>query len=83
MRGHENSERGVAQFGIVEESPRLVRRIDEDGDGAQSLKILCGHLGPHRSRVGDDRTEKGDIANVWLRMRIVVNSRGLDHDGPE
>ena len=79
----ENSERGVAQFGVVEESPCLVHRVADDGDGQQPLKILCSHVAPYRSWVGDDRTEKGDIANVPLGVGVVVNSGGLDHDGPE
>jgi hypothetical protein len=79
----ENSERGVAQFGVVEESPGLVRRIFEDGHGAEALKVLRRHVGAHRSWVGDDRAEKGDIANVALWVGVVLNCGGLDHDGPE
>ena len=63
--------------------PRLVRRIVEDGDGAQPLKILCGHIGPRRSWVGDDRAEEGDVANVALGVGVVANSSGLDHNDPE
>ena len=82
-RCRQNSERGVSQFGIVEESPCLVPRIVEDAHGAEPLKIPCRHVGAHRSGVGDDRAEEGDIANVSPGMWIVVNGSGLDHNGPE
>jgi hypothetical protein len=37
----------------------------------------------HGSWVGDDRTEEGDIANVALRVRLVVNCGGLERGCPE